>query len=83
MKYVLALLFSLLAVATSAQGAGYRVETVATGLVHPWSIAFLSGGRMLVTERPGRLRLIEPGANGQQQLRAEPVGGVPPVLARG
>ena len=83
MKYVLALLFGLLAMATAAQAGGYRVEAVATGLVHPWSIAFLPGGRMLVTERVGQLRLIEPGANGQLQLRAEPVAGVPPVLARG
>ncbi len=38
---------------------------------------------MLVTERPGRLRLIEPGPDGRPQLRPEPVAGVPPVLARG
>lgn len=67
----------------SVHAAGYRVVTVASGLDHPWSLAFLPGGRMLVTERAGRLRLIEPGANGQPQLRAEPVAGLPPVLARG
>lgn len=39
-----------------------RAETVATGLDVPWSLAFLPGNRMLVTERPGRLRLIENGA---------------------
>lgn len=83
MKYLLALLLGAVALVQSAQAAGYRVETVATGLVHPWSLAFLPGGRMLVTERPGRLRLIEPGPDGRPQLRAEPVGGVPPVLARG
>ncbi len=69
--------------ALSAQAASYRVETVASGLDHPWSLAFLPGGRMLVTERPGRLRLIEPGADGRPQLRDAPVTGVPPVLARG
>jgi aldose sugar dehydrogenase len=86
MKYVFALLVGVLAWAmpvTPVHAAGYRVETVATGLVHPWSLAFLPGGRLLVTERPGRLRLIEPGPDGRPQLRAEPVAGVPPVLARG
>ena len=80
--FLMGVLGTLLAV-FSVQAADYRVVTVASGLDHPWSLAFLPGGRMLVTERPGRLRLIEPGANGQPQLRAEPVSGVPPVLARG
>jgi aldose sugar dehydrogenase len=83
MKYVFALLLGAMAVMASAQAAGYRVETVASGLEHPWSLAFLPGGRMLVTERPGRLRLIEPGTDGQLQLRPAPVAGVPAVLARG
>ncbi|MDP3319314.1 MAG: PQQ-dependent sugar dehydrogenase, partial [Bosea sp. (in: a-proteobacteria)] len=39
------------------------VETVAGGLEHPWGLAFLPDGRMLVTERPGRLRLV--GADGK------------------
>ena len=34
------------------------VETVASGLEHPWALAFLPDGRMLVTERPGRLRIV-------------------------
>lgn len=46
----------------------YTVEEVATGLEVPWSIAFTSDTRMLVTERPGRLRVIENG-----QLQAEPL----------
>jgi len=83
MKYVLIFLWGAWAWAAAAQSTGYRVETVASGLEHPWSLAFLPGGRMLVTERPGRLRLIEPGPDGRPQLRPEPVAGVPPVLARG
>jgi len=83
MKYTVAFFMGALAMALSAQAAGYRIETVASGLEHPWSLAFLPDGRMLVTERPGRLRLIEPGPNGQPQLRDEPVAGVPAVMARG
>jgi aldose sugar dehydrogenase len=56
----------------------YRVVTVAEGLVHPWSIAFLPNGDMLVTERPGRLRVVRNGT-----LLPEPVAGVPEVRARG
>ena len=56
----------------------YRVTTVADGFVHPWSIAFLPGGDMLVTERDGRLRIVRDG-----QLLPDPVAGVPEVLARG
>jgi glucose/arabinose dehydrogenase len=56
----------------------YRVVTVVDGLVQPWSIAFLPGGDMLVTERPGRLRVIRQG-----KLLAEPVEGLPQVLFQG
>jgi glucose/arabinose dehydrogenase len=83
MKYAVAFFVGVLAMTASAQAAGYRVETVASGLEHPWSLAFLPDGRMLVTERPGRLRLIEPGPDGRPQLREEPVAGVPAVMARG
>ena len=40
----------------------YRVVTVADCLVQPWSIAFLPGGDAIVTERPGRLRILRNGA---------------------
>ncbi|MDM7942266.1 MAG: PQQ-dependent sugar dehydrogenase [Hydrogenophaga sp.] len=83
MKYLLVFIVGALALLGPLQAASYRIETVASGLEHPWSLAFLPGGRLLVTERAGRLRLIEPGPNGRLQLRAEPVDGVPPVLARG
>jgi glucose/arabinose dehydrogenase len=55
-----------------------RAETVAGGLQHPWAVAFLPQGRFLVTERPGRLRVVE--ADGT--LRA-PVQGLPEVAAGG
>jgi aldose sugar dehydrogenase len=54
------------------------VQTIAKGLEHPWSLAFLSDKRMLVTERPGRLRIV--GADGRL---SEPLTGVPKVYASG
>ncbi|MFL9503026.1 PQQ-dependent sugar dehydrogenase [Rhodopseudomonas palustris] len=54
------------------------VQTVAQKLVHPWGLAFLPDGRMLVTERPGRLRLVTP----QGQV-SKPLQGVPEVWASG
>jgi len=62
----------------TAEGQMIRVSVIARDLEQPWSIAFLPGGDMLVTERPGRLRLIRDG-----RLVAEPVEGVPEVVARG
>lgn len=51
-----------------------RTVTMATGLWHPWSLAFLANGDMLVTERNGKLRLVHDGV-----LDPEPIAGVPPV----
>ena len=55
----------------------FRVNTVAEGLSHPWSLAFLPDGRMLVTERAGRLRLVDKDG----RIDPRPVAGVPSVAA--
>lgn len=52
----------------------YEVSTFAEGLDHPWGLAFLPNGDMLVTERPGRLRLIRDGV-----VEPTPISGVPDV----
>ncbi|MGH6914465.1 MAG: PQQ-dependent sugar dehydrogenase, partial [Geminicoccales bacterium] len=64
--------------AISSEQAAFRVVPVATGLEHPWGMAFLPDGSILVTERSGRLRLVRNGA-----LDPEPIEGVPPVYASG
>ena len=59
-------------------GTRYRVVPVVTGLANPWSLAFLPDGALLVTERPGRLRIVRNGT-----LDPQPVAGTPAVWATG
>ena len=88
MHFRMALLLLVLTVPTFAQAPRSptppstalpgKVTTFATGLEHPWGIAFLPDGRALVTERPGRLRLV-----GRDGRLSAPLSGVPAVAARG
>lgn len=65
-------------VSTATGDVKFRVETVASGLEVPWAFAWLPNKDLLVTERPGRVRIIENG-----KLRAEPVFTVPDVEPTG
>jgi glucose/arabinose dehydrogenase len=57
----------------------FRLVTLVTGLENPWSVAFLPDGRMLVTERAGRLRLVGP----DFKLLPQAIEGLPEVVERG
>jgi aldose sugar dehydrogenase len=63
---------------TQTQPTRVTTDVVASGLQNPWAVAFVGDGRMLVTERPGRMRLVS--ANG---TLSEPLAGVPAVDAGG
>jgi glucose/arabinose dehydrogenase len=84
LRPLLAALMSLAAACSGAETVSrtehgpVRLVTVAEGLEHPWSVAFLPDGRMLVTERPGRLRVVSSGGE-----VGPPLAGVPAVAATG
>jgi glucose/arabinose dehydrogenase len=57
---------------------GYATTVLIEGLDHPWGMAWLPDDRMLITERPGRLRVVEAGV-----LKPEPIRGLPAIFASG
>lgn len=63
-------------VAPAAEQSAFRQVTLVEGLEHPWGMAWLPDGSILITERPGRLRLVRNGI-----LEPQPIAGVPDVLA--
>jgi glucose/arabinose dehydrogenase len=65
-----------LAQAFKSSAGDIGVETIAQGLVHPWALAFLPDGRMLVTERPGRIRMVT-----RDGKLSPALGNVPKVFA--
>ncbi len=65
--------------AAQAPSQSFSFEILTDGLEHPWGLAFLPDGGMLVTERPGRLRL----ADADGHLHPQPIGGLPPIRPHG
>lgn len=74
---IASLLFSTLLMAVETQQASVQVEVVASKLDHPWGLAFLADGRMLVSERSGQLRTV---ANGKV---SDPIQGLPEIWVGG
>src|SRR5262245_24054624 len=62
----------------NSQEHAFQVVKIVEGLDHPWGVAFLPDGRMLITERPGRLRIVQEG-----KLLPQPVAGLPAISAFG
>ena len=60
-------------VITTRDGARFRVETVVTGLEIPWSLNFAPDGRLFITERPGRVRIVTTGGNSELALTVDDV----------
>jgi glucose/arabinose dehydrogenase len=64
--------------AESPEATGWKPVTVIENLEHPWGMAWLPSGELLITERPGRIRIVR-----DSQLDPTPIKGVPEVFARG
>jgi aldose sugar dehydrogenase len=85
MRWLIASVLAAVATAASAAPQTYpssagnlMVETIANGLANPWALAFLPDGRLVVTERAGRMRIV-----GKDGKLSPPLAGVPQVAARG
>ena len=82
MRALLAVLLFISAAALAqdvqSEKARFRVVTVASGLDRPWALAFLPDGRLLVTEKPGRMRFVA-----RDGTLSPPLAGVPAVAAQG
>jgi len=75
-------IFSLspvLAQTIQSEKQSFRVVTLTQGLQHPWSLAFLPDGRLLITERAGRLRIVQKDFT----LDPKPISGLPKIIAGG
>jgi aldose sugar dehydrogenase len=72
------LALTLLCVHAAATAQPLKPITIASGLENPWAVAFLPDGRALVTERPGRMRIVE-----RDGKLSEPLAGLPPVQTGG
>ena len=64
--------------AVSQSGTGFKQTTIVEGLERPWGMAWLPDGSMLISEKPGRLRLLKNGV-----LEPTPIAGVPEVMSSG
>ena len=64
--------------AIAEEKTNFKVTTLVEGLKHPWAMAFLPDNRILISERPGRLRLVEKG-----RLLAQAISGLPEIAAEG
>jgi glucose/arabinose dehydrogenase len=85
MKLLTVVAGCVLAASSIASAQTYRssagdltVETAVGGLVHPWALAFLPDGRMLITEKPGRMRIAT-----KDGKLSQPLAGLPPIFASG